>query len=176
MIISLVGYMGSGKSHVSKVLSTQLGLKLIDLDHQISIRNNMSISEIFEKRGEIYFRKIEREILENILGTEKNAILSVGGGTPVYYDNMDLINKNSESIFLRTTVPTLAKRVSIQKFKRPLIANIPEEDLHEFIAKHLFERNFYYGKAKYSISTDDKAVEEIATEIILLVNPNPLPH
>ncbi|MEC5157224.1 shikimate kinase [Chryseobacterium sp. MP_3.2] len=176
MIISLVGYMGSGKSHVSKVLSTQLGLKLIDLDQQISTIINMPISEIFDKKGEIYFRKVEREILENILATEKKAILSVGGGTPVYYDNMDLINKNSESIFLRTSVPTLAKRVSIQRFKRPLIANIPDEDLNEFIAKHLFERNFYYAKAKYAISTDQKSVEEIAAEIILLINPTPLPH
>lgn len=176
MIISLVGYMGSGKSHVSKVLSTQLGLKLIDLDQQISSINNMPISEIFEKKGEIYFRKIEREILEKILTTENNAVLSVGGGTPVYYDNMELINKNSESVFLRTSVPTLAERVSLQKFKRPLIANIPEEDLMEFIAKHLFERNFYYAKSKYALSTDQKSVEEIAAEIILLVNPTLPPH
>ena len=165
MIISLVGYMGSGKSHVSKVLSQELDLKLIDLDHQISLKNKMTIAEMFEKRGEIYFRKQEREILEEILATEKNTVLSVGGGTPVYYNNMEVINQNSESIFLRTSVTNLAERLLKQKQKRPLIAKISDEDLPEFIAKHLFERNAYYSKAKYTVSTDGKEVDQIVAEI-----------
>ena len=178
MIISLIGYMGSGKSHISKVLSQKTHLKLIDLDKEIILKNNMTIPEIFEKRGEIYFRKEERALLEEILNNEKECILSLGGGTPSYYNNIDLITSQSESVYLRTSVGTLAGRLLKQKQKRPLIAKIADEDLPEFIAKHLFERQVFYGQAKYTVSTDSKTPEEIAAAIIALVNPlsNPLHH
>ena len=168
MIISLIGYMGSGKSHISKVLSQKLKLKLLDLDKKISLKNNMTIPEIFEKRGEIYFRKEERAVLEEILTNEKECILSLGGGTPVYYDNIKLIIEKSESVYLRTSVLTLTERLLKQKQKRPLIAKIPDEDLPEFIAKHLFERQAFYGQAKYTVSTDSKTPEEIVAEITAL--------
>lgn len=157
--------MGSGKSHISKILSDKLNFKLIDLDKEISKRNKMTIPEIFDKKGEIYFRKLERETLEEILASEKNTILSLGGGTPVYYNNMEIINHNSKSVFLRASVATLAERLSKQKEKRPLIANITDENLAEFIAKHLFERNDFYNKAQISIITDNKTPEDIVNEI-----------
>ena len=169
MIISLIGYMGSGKSHISKVLCQKMGLKLIDLDKEIFLKNKMSIPEIFEKRGEIYFRKEERALLEEILNTEKNCILSLGGGTPAYYNNMELITQKSESVYLRTSVRTLTERLLKQKQKRPLITKIPDEDLPEFIAKHLFERQVFYGQAKYTVSTDSKTPEKITDEIIGLL-------
>jgi len=165
MIISLIGYMGSGKSHISKILSDRINFKLIDLDKEISWRNKLTIPEIFDKKGEIYFRKTEREILEEILATEENIVLSLGGGTPAYYNNMEIINHNSKSVFLRASIPTLTARLSKQKEKRPLIANIPDEDLPEFIAKHLFERNAYYSKAQFTVSTDNRQPEDIVTEI-----------
>lgn len=158
--------MGSGKSHISKILSDKLNFKLIDLDKEISRRNKLTVPEIFEKKGEIYFRKLERETLEEILATEENLILSLGGGTPAYYNNMEIINNNSKSVFLRTSIPTLAERISKQKEKRPLIANIPDEDLPEFIAKHLFERNAFYSKAQFTVATDAREPEVIANEII----------
>ncbi|MDQ1163281.1 shikimate kinase [Chryseobacterium sp. SORGH_AS 447] len=165
MIISLVGYMGSGKSHISKILSDKLNFKLIDLDKEISKRNKLTIPEIFDKKGEIYFRKLERETLEEILASEKNVVLSLGGGTPVYYNNMEIINHNSKSVFLRASVGTLAERLSKQKEKRPLIANIDDENLAEFIAKHLFERNPFYSKAQYHVNTDRREPEDIVNEI-----------
>ncbi|WP_294246303.1 shikimate kinase [uncultured Chryseobacterium sp.] len=166
MIISLVGYMGSGKSHISKILSDKLNFKLIDLDKEIFLRSKLTIPEIFEKKGEIYFRKLERETLEEILAGEENVVLSLGGGTPVYYNNMEIINNSSKSVFLRASVGTLAERLSKQKEKRPLIARIPEEELPEFIAKHLFERNVFYGKAQFTIGTDHREPEDIVNEII----------
>lgn len=166
MIISLVGYMGSGKSHISKILSEKLDFKLIDLDKEISRRNKLTIPEIFEKKGEIYFRKLEREALEEILATEENVVLSLGGGAPVYYNNMEIINHNSKSFFLRASINTLSERLSKQKEKRPLIANISEENLPEFIAKHLFERNEFYSKAQFNINTDNREPEDIVAEII----------
>ncbi|MBM7421514.1 MULTISPECIES: shikimate kinase [Chryseobacterium] len=166
MIISLVGYMGSGKSHISKILSDKINFKLIDLDKEISRRNKLTIPEIFEKKGEIYFRKLERETLEEILATQENIILSLGGGTPVYYNNMEIINNSSKSVFLRASIATLAERISKQKEKRPLIAKISDENLPEFIAKHLFERNIFYNKAQFNINTDNKTPENIIQEII----------
>lgn len=168
MIISLIGYMGSGKSHISKVLSQKLQFKLIDLDKEISFKNNSAINEIFEKKGEIYFRKQEREMLEEVLMTPEPCILSLGGGTPAYYNNIFLINAHSQSVFLRTSVNTLAQRLLKQKNKRPLIASQKDDDLPEFIAKHLFERNHYYSQAKFTVDTDGKDPEQIADEIAAL--------
>ncbi|WP_346984274.1 shikimate kinase [Chryseobacterium sp. POE27] len=166
MIISLVGYMGSGKSHISKILSEKLNFKLIDLDKEISRRNKLTIPEIFSKRGEISFRKLEREALEEILATEENVILSLGGGTPAYYNNMEIINNNSKSVFLKASIGTLLERLTKQKEKRPLIANVSDEDLPEFIAKHLFERNVFYSKAQFSVNTDNREPDAIVVEII----------
>lgn len=169
MIISLLGYMGSGKSHVSKNLSKKLNFPLIDLDQKISEENLLSIPEIFQTKGEIFFRKEEKRVLENILNEEKDIILSLGGGTPVYYNNMDLINEKSTSIFLRASVKTLTERVLLQKNTRPLIAKLNDDDVPEFIAKHLFERNPFYSKSHFTVDTDSKTANDISAEIIKLL-------
>ncbi|MGP1500714.1 MAG: shikimate kinase [Bergeyella cardium] len=169
MIISLVGYMGSGKSHISKILSEKLNFKLIDLDKEIVSRYKMPITEMFEKKGELFFRKAEREVLKDVLKTESDLILSLGGGTPVYYNNMEMINSQSESVFLRASVGSLFRRLLRNKSKRVLIARIKDEDLSEFIAKHLFERTPYYNQAKYTVDTDNKSVDEVSEEIIHLL-------
>ena len=158
--------MGSGKTLVSKELSILNNFKIFDLDAEISRQNNSSIAEIFKKKGEIFFRKTEKEVLEKILSTEKNIILSLGGGTPCYYNNIDHINEKTISVFLKTNVKTLAQRLSSEKDKRPLIQNISNEDLPEFIAKHLFERNPFYNQAKITINTDNLSAREIAEEIL----------
>lgn len=169
MTISLLGYMGSGKSHVSKNLSKKLNFPLIDLDQKISEEHQLSIPEIFQNKGEIFFRKEEKRILESILNERSNIILSLGGGTPVYYNNMDLINQFSKSIFLRASVKTLTERIMLQKNSRPLIARLEDNDIPEFIAKHLFERNPFYGKSHFTIDTDSKTASEISDEIIRLL-------
>ena len=166
MIISLIGYMGSGKSHISKLLSQKINFKLIDLDQQIILKHQKKISEIFAELGEIFFRKEEKSILEEILKLDDNMVLSLGGGTPVYYNNMELINQKSKSVFLQASVGTLAERLLRQKAKRPLIARLSDEELPEFIAKHLFERNTFYSQANYTINTNNKSPEEIVDEII----------
>lgn len=165
MIISLIGYMGSGKSHVAKTLAKKNGKKIIDLDDEISFRLKQSIPEIFSHKGEIYFRKQERLVLHDLLNTETDAIISLGGGTPCYYDNIELINQHSESVFLRTSVPMLAQRILNERETRPLLSRITEEELPEFIAKHLFERNSFYSQAKYTVSTDHRTTDEVAEEI-----------
>ena len=161
-----MGYMGSGKTLVSKELNILNNFKIFDLDTEISKQNNRSITEIFKEKGEIFFRKTEKEVLEKILSSEKNIILSLGGGTPCYYNNIDSINEKTISVFLKTNVKTLAQRLSSEKDKRPLIQNISNEDLPEFIAKHLFERNPFYNQAKITINTDNLSAIEIAEEIL----------
>ena len=166
MIISLLGYMGSGKSHISKNLSEKINFKLIDLDQKISEQELLPVSEIFKKKGEIYFRRQEKNILEEILSSKDDIILSLGGGTPVYYNNMELINQSSTSFFLRASVKTLTDRVLLQKQSRPLIAKFEDHEIPEFIAKHLFERNSYYAQAHFTIDTDAKQAAHISDEII----------
>ncbi len=157
--------MGSGKTHISKILSEKINFKLFDLDKEISKRNRLSVSEIFAQKGEIYFRKKERELLEEVLATQERCVISLGGGTPAYYNNMELINSQTVSIYLRAGVGTLSERLKWQKEKRPLIATISDEDLPEFIAKHLFERNVFYNKARWIVDTDNKTPEEVVEEI-----------
>ncbi|MFV0153792.1 AAA family ATPase [Empedobacter falsenii] len=165
MIISLIGYMGSGKSTTGKDLAKALGFEFIDLDDFIEQKYQTKISDIFKKEGELGFRKKEREALKENL-TTTNIVLSLGGGTPVYYDNMEEIVKNSISIFMRVQLPQLVKRLENRKETRPLIAHLSNEEMTEFIAKHLFERNQYYEKAKYTISITTQSTLEILDEIM----------
>ncbi|NOJ75134.1 shikimate kinase [Empedobacter stercoris] len=165
MIISLIGYMGSGKSTTGKDLAKALGFEFIDLDDFIEQKYQTKISDIFKKEGELGFRKKEREALKEIL-TTTNIVLSLGGGTPVYYDNMEEIVKNSISIFMRVQLLQLVKRLENRKETRPLIAHLSNEEMTEFIAKHLFERNQYYEKAKYTISITTQSRLEILDEIM----------
>lgn len=165
MIISLLGYMGTGKSHISKILSEKLKMNLKDLDEEISNFHQKNVSEIFLEKGELFFRKEEKKFLEKVL-QEENTVISLGGGTPVYYDNIRLIKEKSRSVFLQTSVGELTKRLLKEKHKRPLLFRIPDEDLPEYIAKHLFERNVFYQQAETIINTDNKSAEEICDEII----------
>lgn len=171
MVISLAGYMGCGKSHISKILTTQLNFRLVDLDKEIISHTGMAIAEIFSQRGELYFRKKEHEILKEALNSSTDTVLSLGGGTPAYFNNMELINSSSTSFYLRASVRTLAERLARQKAKRPLIAHLTDEALPEFIAKHLFERNPFYNRCHYIIDTDHRTPEEICAEIVKHLPP-----
>jgi len=166
MKISLIGYMGSGKSTIGKGLAAESGLNFIDLDHFIETENRQTISGLFSHYGEIKFRKIEREALTKILSNENSFVLSLGGGTPVYYNNIELINEKSFSVYLRLPVGEIVSRLVNEKHKRPLIAHLTNEQLPEFIAKHLFERRNYYEQAHLSIDANGKSTEEIVSEII----------
>lgn len=165
MKISLVGYMGSGKSSIGAYMASQLHIPFWDLDELIEQKANLSISELIDNLGEIRFRKLEREVLLEFLSNHKQFILSTGGGTPVYYDNMDQLNEYSDTIYLRLNPQELASRLMKEKSKRPLIAHIEDENLTEFIAKHLFERRGFYEKAKHTINVTEKLIPQISKEI-----------
>jgi shikimate kinase len=172
MKIILLGYMGSGKTTVGIQLAKKLFLNFTDLDEFIEEKEQKSIKEIFEQKGEIYFRKIEHKYLKQFIKENESFVLSLGGGTPCYAGNLDLIlnDKNNLSFYLRGSISTLFKRLSENKFKRPLINDLSDNQLTEYIAKHLFERGIFYDKATYKIAIDDKEVQAIVTEIRILLH------
>ncbi|MGB2225803.1 MAG: shikimate kinase [Polaribacter sp.] len=167
MKIVLIGYMASGKSTIGKILAKELNLSFIDLDHYISDREQMSIPEIFTQKGEIYFRKIETKYLLEVLKKEQEFILSLGGGTPCYGNNMEIIlNSDAASVYLKASIPTITERIRTGKRKRPLVAHLSNEELPEFIGKHLFERQFYYLQSNHSITVDGKQKYEIVDDLL----------
>ena len=165
----LLGYMGSGKTTIGKKLSVAVNQPFIDLDTQIEQLEKKSIIGIFQSKGEIYFRKREREVLENLLSQEDNIILSLGGGTPCLGDTMEMLvaNPDVNTIYLKASNEVLTNRLFVNKEERPLISHIPtKSDLNDFVRKHLFERNFYYNQASQKISIDDKDEKSIVAEIV----------
>lgn len=164
--IVLVGYMGSGKTEIGKILARKLNLSFYDLDNLIEKEEGKSISEIFNSEGEIYFRMKEHKIFKNQMEKNESFVLSLGGGTPCYANNhLILKNDNVDSIYLKASVRTLTERLKIGKKKRPLIAGLDESELSEFIAKHLFDRSFYYNNCKRIIIVDDKSPSDVVEEI-----------
>lgn len=159
MKITLVGYMASGKSLVGKRLADELGLPFIDLDERIESKTGELISDLLPIKSGLYFRKLEREVLLETL-EQPNYVLASGGGTPCYYNNMVEINKASTSFYLQETPKTLADRLKDDRKNRPLIKNISDEDLFEFVAKHLFERRDFYEAARFTVRGENK-VEQI---------------
>jgi shikimate kinase len=167
MRIILIGYMASGKTTIGKLISKHLELPFYDLDFLIEKELQTTINQIFENKGELFFRKKEREILQNFLNKNDNYVLALGGGTPCYYDNFTLYKKKSIcSFYLKASVSTLLERLKLQKGSRPIVANIDDVNLNEFIAKHLFERNYFYNQIQTIISVDYKTESEIVSEIL----------
>jgi shikimate kinase len=172
MKIVLLGYMTSGKTAVGKVLSEKLFLPFIDLDRYISEKEGASISDIFATKGEIYFRKIEHQYLKELINSKDDFVLSLGGGTPCYAGNMALINAESSitSIYLEASIATLVERLQKGKTRRPLVSQLTDEKMVEFVAKHLFERRNFYQEATHKVQVNDKPISTIVTEIRILLH------
>mgnify|MGYP001812792178 FL=1 len=166
MLVVLLGYMGSGKSTVGKVLAERLRLPFTDLDEYIGSEVGMTIPEIFQERGELFFRKKEHEILVELFASGQPRVLSLGGGTPAYAGNMDRVLKATpNSFYLQHTIPSLVARLASEKAQRPLIAHLLDSELPEFIGKHLFDRGPYYLQAGHTLASSGKTVEELVDEI-----------
>ena len=169
--VILIGYMAVGKTTIAKLISEKTGLKMVDLDNLIEEKTNLSVSEIFEQKGEIFFRKVEHDFFKELIEKDEQLIISTGGGTPCYANNHLLINSNNTiSIYLKASIPIIFERLKSDKINRPLVVNQSDEELKEFIAKHLFERSYFYNQATFKISVDNKNPEIIVREIIQLLN------
>ncbi|CAM1354110.1 shikimate kinase [Tenacibaculum insulae] len=167
MKIVLIGYMGSGKSTIGRLLAETNNVSFIDLDNYIEEKEKMSVSDIFEQKGEIYFRKQEHLYLKEVLALKENIVLALGGGTPCYAGNMDVLKtfKTATTVYLKTSINTIVNRLINEKSERPLVARLKKDELPEFIAKHLFERSYFYNKSAYKLTVDAKSIDEIVSEL-----------
>ena len=170
MKIILWGYMGTGKTTIGKALAKTLQYPFFDLDNEIEKNVGLSVSEIFKTKGELFFRKKENEILSSILSNNSQFILSLGGGTPMYFNTSKYLNQLDDvlTINLSAQVSTLTNRLFPERYKRPLINYCKtKEELNDFIKKHLFERMQLYHSATITINIDDKSINKIVSEIVL---------
>ena len=160
--------MGSGKSTIGRLLSHSLQKNFVDLDFVIEKAMNKSVGEIFASLGEEAFRKLEHQYLEEIC-LQNDQIVSVGGGAPCFYENMEIMNKNGKTVYLKMSPQALMKRFMNLSPKarntRPLLANKTKEELHEFISLTLQQRELFYKKATIIVFNEDsdtsKTVERI---------------
>jgi len=161
--------MGSGKTAVGEELAKVIGWPFLDLDSLIEKDQNMPVSQIFSEFGEIYFRKIEARLLRDTVNTDQPMVLSLGGGTPCYANNMDFMRGKTKlkTIYLKNSLSTLEERLWPQRHSRPLIAHLEERDaLNDFVRKHLFERAPFYLQAEWIVETDNNSPREVAENIV----------
>lgn len=171
MNIVLLGYMGSGKSSIGSCVANLLNREFIDLDVRIEQHLGMPISEIFNHKGAVYFRKQESKILDEVLNAKNSCVIALGGGTPIYGSNLKSINNPDKnfSIYLKMGVEPLVRRLWLAREQRPLIAEIKTPELlEEFVRKHLFERTHVYQQAHGQIEVSNLDLHSAAQGVIEL--------
>ena len=157
----LIGFMGSGKSVISKQLAEKLHMKHIDLDDFIKKSEKRTIADIFNNSGETYFRKLEEKYLNKII-KEDNILVSTGGGTPIFNNLIDTMNKVGKTIYLECCTEILFERLHQNKEKRPMISALSDKNLRRYIENKMEERKFFYKKATHTIYNDSgNCVNEI---------------
>ena len=168
MIVVLLGYMGSGKSTIGSLLSFKLGSKFQDLDDYIEDEQKCSVSDLFKSKGEIYFRKIEAVAVKELCSNNSDLVLALGGGTPCYSNTMSYLisHPGVVTVMLKTSIANLTERLLFEKSKRPLISDLKNDEIPEFIAKHLFERSAFYNQAEISICTDTISQQEVVESVM----------
>ncbi|EKN11196.1 shikimate kinase [Parabacteroides johnsonii] len=166
--IFLIGYMGAGKTTVGKVLSQQLGLSFIDLDHYIEGRYHKTVGQLFAERGEEAFRDIERRMLREVAAFE-DVLVSTGGGAPCFFDNIEFMNEAGQTVYLKVSVEELAKRLELCKSTRPILKGRSGDELKSFIAESLEKREPFYSKAAIVFEAEemmtDQDVHKISQEL-----------
>jgi shikimate kinase len=165
MTIYLIGFMGCGKTYVGQILARKLGYFFIDMDSCIEAESGKIIADIFKTEGEDHFRELEKNILHKI--SRENTVVSTGGGTPCFYDNMDFMKKNGLTVFLNPSIEIIVERLKNEKDKRPLIAHISDEELNNYAYKLYLKRLPFYEKADLSIEAENE--EDILNVILSLV-------
>lgn len=159
-LIFLIGYMGCGKTTLAKKLAKKLNYEWIDTDSFIEEKEGRSISEIFEIKGEAYFRKLELQCIEN-LPKDKSLVVSTGGGLPCYNNLIEILNQKGTTIYLERNPKELFQRLQKGKHKRPLLANKSDDELFLFIEENLEIRIHIYRKSKIILDRDHQTVESI---------------
>lgn len=153
--IFLLGMMGSGKSYWGRRIAATLGYTFYDLDELLVQEEGQTINEIFNDKGEQYFRDRETEVLKDTFLISENIVLATGGGVPCFNNNMELINEHGISIWLNEPIEILYERLAKERAHRPLLKNLTDEGLKGFIQQKLTERNPFYNQAKYTVTQND---------------------
>ena len=166
--IILLGYMGAGKTTIGHALAKELGRQFYDLDWYIEMRFHKKVSEIFQESGEEGFRRIEYNMLHEVAEFE-DIIISCGGGTPCFFDNMDYMNSLCTTIYLKASPEVLAAHLKMGKTVRPLIQDKSPEELTEYIREMLKTREPYYSKAQYIFDVDLLETREKVGESVRLL-------
>jgi shikimate kinase len=148
--IILIGYMGAGKTTIGRALAKELGIPFYDLDWYIESRMRKKVPQIFAERGEEGFRKIEHNMLHEVAEFE-NIIVSCGGGTPCFFDNIDYMNEQAMTVYLKADPDVLYDHLRMGRTERPLLTGKTPEELRPFIAEQLRQREPYYTKARYTL-------------------------
>ena len=162
--------MGVGKTSLARKIANKVGISCYDLDEIIEKSENSTIESIFKNKGEVYFRRIEHQLFKDFINANDDFILSLGGGTPCYANNhIFLQNEDTISIYLKASIGTLTEKLTNKREKRPLVKNLSTDELQEYIAKHLFDRSFYYQQSKFTVVVDGKSKKEIVKEILKLI-------
>lgn len=165
MKIFLVGFMGSGKTHWGRQLSQKLDIPFFDLDEQIISHEGKEINQIFEQKGEEYFRLLEKDTLHIITESHDSFVMACGGGTPCYFNNIEYMNHAGTTVWINIPTDTLFERLIAEKDMRPLIRELNNDQLKNFIGKKYADRRIYYEQA--DVMTDeqplqlDKLIEKI---------------
>ncbi len=166
--IFLIGYMGSGKTTIGKLLATKLNYSFVDMDAHIEEKQFKSVSRIFAEKGEDEFRQIEKNCLHEVAEFE-NVIISTGGGAPCFFDNMEYMKQHGLTIYLKLTPEELKNRLESSKAnKRPLLAERKGEELLYFIAEGLSKREPFYSQAEIVITNDTE--ENIVNKITKIIS------
>ncbi|NLZ96265.1 MAG: shikimate kinase [Bacteroidales bacterium] len=166
--VFLIGYMGVGKTTIGKLLSKELGVQFIDLDKSIESRYHKTIQEIFAEKGEKKFRSIERDMLREV-ATFESVLIATGGGAPCFYDNMDIMNQQGITIYLKASVDQLVMRLLASKNVRPIIQGKSPDELKSFVKAHLAEREVYYTKAKLTCLTEQLVTHKHVKAIVAII-------
>jgi len=156
--IYLIGFMGSGKSYLSRNLSRLSGFPFVDLDELIIERQKKSINDIFQQFGEAFFRKEEASVLRHTEHWQKT-IIACGGGTPCFGDNMDWMNRNGLSIFIDPDMQVLLQRLQLGMDRRPLVKDKSLEEIQAFIETKMKERRPFYEKAHIHFQQKDPSLD-----------------
>ena len=166
--IILVGYMCAGKTTVGKQLALETGKRFYDLDWYIETRFRKKVSQIFAEEGEEGFRKKERAMLHEVAEFE-DIILSCGGGTPCFFDNMAYMNERAEVFYMKAPVETLLMHLKMSRGDRPLIKGKSEEELRVFVTEQLAAREPFYSQAKHvidiSVLDEEEKIEKVVESI-----------
>lgn len=146
--------MGAGKTTLGKAFARELNVPFVDLDWYIEERYHKTVSELFAEKGEAGFRELEKNMLHEVADFE-NVVISTGGGTPCFFDNMEYMNKQGITVFLDASPEVLLKRLSVATQSRPILQGKKEDELYQFIKEKLEERMKFYSLAHHTFNADE---------------------